>query len=105
MTSKEKQELRRSQRFNHESPIMFIDLATGYYYDGKMLNYSSHGLYFESDFQVEPKENIHISIKDSPYSAENGFHRASIIWCKALSDSKLGYHYGIGIHYDEQVRP
>ena len=68
-----------------------------------MLNYSSDGMYFESDFPVEPKANIYIGIENSPYSAENGFHWASVIWCRALSDSKSGHHYGIGISYDDQV--
>jgi hypothetical protein len=105
MTSKEKQEERSSHRFCYASTIMFVNPATGYYLEGRMLNYSSEGMYFESDFPVEPKANIYFGIQKSPYSLHNGFHRANVIWCQALSDSKSGFHYGIGISYDEQAEP
>jgi len=73
MPSKEKQDKRSSNRFRYETTVMFVSLAAGYYHEGRMENYCSEGLYFESDFPVEPKANNFVVIEKSPYSHANGF--------------------------------
>jgi hypothetical protein len=60
-------------------------------------NYSSGGLYFESDTLITPGTNIYLGIFGSPYSesaAEYECHRVKIKWCKDLYNSDFKYGYG-----------
>jgi hypothetical protein len=64
-----------------------------------MMNYSTNGLYFESDNLIEEGEVVHIAIKSSPFSEDaRGYdcYRALIVWCEKLEESF--YTYGYGIH-------
>lgn len=86
-------------RFPHEAAIMFENYATGNYYEGRMLNYSRTGLYFESDFAPTPGMEIFIGIENSPFSAGHDVYRAKVMWCEELHEKASFYYYGIGVKF------
>ena len=92
-------EQRENRRFPHEAAIMYENYPTGKYYEGRMLNYSRGGLYFESDFAPPIGTEIFIGIENSPYSAGHDVYRAKVVWHKKLGEKESFYYYGIGVRY------
>ena len=92
-------ELRDNMRFSYEATIMFEHYPTGRYYEGKMLNYSRGGLYFESDFAPTIGTEIFIGFENSPYSSNHDVFRAKVIWHKKLPDNDAYFFHGVGVKY------
>jgi len=59
-------EQRDTSRFRHETQIMFEHYSSGRYYEGRMLNYSRGGMYFESDFAPMVGSEIFIGVEIPP---------------------------------------
>jgi hypothetical protein len=98
-------EKRCSTRFEYESRITIKDPEHGLTRISKMLNYSETGLYFESDYRIEPGTTILIGLKDSPLSTQpghNGYYVATTRWRRALEESFYTYGYGVELVEDAQ---
>lgn len=97
----EASELRNNARVDHSSPIQIKDIQTGNLHKAKMQNYSSGGLYFESDSLLNPGMQIYLGIKDSPFAASPDvieYRRAEISWRKRLKQSFYVFGYGVKFH-------
>lgn len=92
-------ELRYNTRFYHEATIMVEDYPNGKYYEGRMLNYSRGGLYFEADFSPKVGSEIFIGMEKSPYTSGHDVYRARVMWSKPLPDNDSFFYYGIGVQY------
>jgi Tfp pilus assembly protein PilZ len=95
-------EQRDNTRFAHVSAVTYEDLEKGVYAQSKMFNYSSDGLYFESDLKLEVGEKIFIGIENSPYAKQSGTYEcyhAVIKRRQALEHSV--YKYGYGVLYSD----
>jgi hypothetical protein len=92
-------DLRGNTRFNYDAPIMFEHYPTGQYYEGRMLNYSRGGLYFESNYAPTVGTEIFIGLESSPYSSSHDVYRAKVIWHKELPDANSFFFHGIGVKY------
>ena len=86
-------------RFGHEASIMFEHYASGRYYEGRMINYSRGGMYFESDFAPTIGTEIFIGVEKSPYTAGHDVYRAKVIWKKELTDRESFFLFGVGVKY------
>jgi hypothetical protein len=94
-------EMRSSARIDHSSPIQIKDIHSGNLHRAKMLNYSSEGLYFESDSMLRSGMQIYLGIKDSPFAASPDvieYRRAEILWRKKLKQSYYSFGYGVKFH-------
>ena len=103
----ENPENRNNARISFKSPVTIEDLKAGIIYKARMLNYSKHGLYFETDDVLPLGDDVFIGIEYSPYSdAQNTYEclRAKIMWRKTLPTSHFKYGYGVqySIDYDKQ---
>ena len=70
-----------------------------FYYRGRIYNYSKTGLYFESNVDLLPGDEVCILEKEDPFS-ENGAHfalKVKIVWCKQLEESSFDLGYGAGL--------
>ena len=92
-------EQRDDTRFSHRVAVLVENYQERRYYEGKMVNYSRTGLYFETDFAPEPGSELFIGIEDSPYSSCHDVLRAKVMWCKELSDGESFYYYGVGVKF------
>jgi hypothetical protein len=90
---------RNSQRFEVEASVMLEDFRTGFYYKGTIYNYSSDGVYLESDYAPRPGRKMHLKV----YGAHDIFaaelYLAEIRWRQSISDETSDYSYGIGMQY------
>ena len=94
-----KPEQRETARFRHEASIMFEHYSSGRYYEGRMLNYSRGGMYFESNFPPEVGAEIFIGIENSPHTFVHDVHRARVIWKNDLVGEQSFFFYGVGVRY------
>ncbi len=92
-------DLRATPRFFHDTPIMFEQYLSGMYFEGRMLNYSRGGMYFESDHAPEIGSEIFIGIENSPFTSGHEVYRAMVIWFSKLDNAKSFFSYGIGVRY------
>ena len=100
-------ENRNNARIKYRAPVMIENLRAGIMYRARMLNYSKHGLYFETDDWLQLGEEVFIGIEYSPYSDSHDTYeclRAKIMWRKKLPTSHFKYGYGVqySIDYDKQ---
>jgi len=98
--AKDNPEKRSYARLGHQAAVTLENFEAGIMHAARMFNYSSKGLYFESDFYIIPGTEIYIGIASSPFTPEPGVYecyRARIQWRKFLDNSLYDYGYGIEI--------
>ena len=91
-------EKRNKTRFAHESNVTLENTDIGFRCEGRMYNFSEAGIYFESDFKLEPQVEIIVGINDSPFASEPGTHeqhRGTVKWRKELTQASFFYGYGV----------
>jgi hypothetical protein len=93
-------ENRKSARTTQKSPVFVGNLDSGDSYTARMVNYSSNGMYLETDRVIPLEQEIFIGIENLPpgFSADapKGY-RVKVIWQKKLKDSIFNYGYGVHI--------
>jgi hypothetical protein len=90
-------EQRDKTRFTYEAPISLENNEIGLLHGARMFNFSAEGLYFESDYLVQPGTELFIGISNSPYASDTDVYecyRAEIKWRKSLKKSSFYYGYG-----------
>ncbi|MGD8521523.1 MAG: PilZ domain-containing protein [Desulfobacterales bacterium] len=95
-------EHRDNTRFPHEAPLTLENLEAGELHSARMFNFSDTGLYFESDYVMQPGTELYIGITNSPYAADPDVYEcylAEIKWRKPLI--KSSFYYGYGARYLE----
>ena len=91
---------RASQRFAHEAAVVIENCDAATRTQGRMYNYSSGGLYFESDDAYQPGTKVRIGF-EKPGSPLGFDHLiASVKWCKEISAAVVLYDYGIGVEFE-----
>ena len=97
-------EQRASQRFVYESALKIEDCDSGTYNYGRMYNYSTGGIYFESDVAFPPGTRVQIEI-EKPTVVFDSDHRIAIVkWCQEISAAVVLYDYGTGCEFDRPKR-
>jgi hypothetical protein len=94
----ENPEHRAAVRLPHAAPIALAHNEVGVLHEARMFNYSSSGLYFESDFYLVPGTEIFIGLKSSPFTSSPGTYecyRSTIKWRKYIENSVFDYGYGV----------
>ena len=90
---------RASQRFGIEVPVILEDFRTGFYYNGTIYNYSTDGVYLESDYAPRPGRRIRLKVNESHDIFNTDPYLAVIRWRRSLYDDSAEYFYGIGVQY------
>jgi Tfp pilus assembly protein PilZ len=103
----ENPENRNNARIKYKSPVTIENLRAGVIYKARMLDYSKHGLYFETDSMLPLGEEVFIGIEYSPFSDSHDTYeclRARIMWRRELPTSYFKFGYGVrfSIDYDKQ---
>ena len=91
-------ENRDNVRINHTSSLQVKDLQSGKIHKAKMFNYSTEGVYFESDSVLNPGMQVYIGIQNSPHASLPDvleYYRAEIMWRKKLKRSFFRFGYGV----------
>jgi hypothetical protein len=93
-------ENRNKTRFAHESKVTLESTEIGFRRDARMFNFSDFGIYFESDYRLQPGAEIFVGISDSPFAPvpdKYERYRAIVKWRKKLKRSSYYYGYGVEI--------
>ncbi len=97
-------ENRNKTRFAHESKVTLESTEIGFRRDARMFNFSDFGIYFESDYRLQPGTDIFVGISDSPFAPEPDKYeryRGIVKWRKTLKRSS--YYYGYGVELIEEA--
>lgn len=89
-------------RFNYEASLLLENVTTGSYYDARMFNFCNKGMYFETDFPLEPGSHVNIvieNLKSLPPGRFKTVYNAKVRWCKKLDTQDADFYYGIGVKY------
>jgi hypothetical protein len=101
-------EQRVTNRFKLKAPIMLLtkdsytdyNNSKTYYTPAVMYNYSTQGIYFESDYALQPGSDIHIKVEDQPKGSHaigaDKCYKAKIKWCKEIADTDPS-RFGVGV--------
>lgn len=96
---------RNFSRCYYEFPIMFSDYKSDHFSNARTLNSSMDGMYFESDYALQPGFDIFIKktnnkpdIDLNPEAYE--FCRAKVIWCRRVTGEEVS-KFGIGVQYSK----
>ncbi|MEE4261869.1 MAG: PilZ domain-containing protein [Desulfobacteraceae bacterium] len=92
-------ELRNSERFYFETPVLIEDNRTGYRYEGTVFNHSKSGMYLETDYAPRPSRKIRIKVSDLSDSSSPRKYDAEVRWRQPLSKKASSYSYGIGVKF------
>ena len=92
-------ELRNGERFYLERPVSVEDNRTGYRYDGTMFNYSTGGMYLESDYAPRPGRKIRINVNKLKSLPSPRNYLAEVRWRQPNKIKASAYAYGIGVKY------
>lgn len=103
-----KKDNRRSyERYEYEAPLQYAYVDKEKYYESKMYNYSSGGMYFESKYPVLAGSQIYINMVN--YSP-TGYgpdayqtYQGKATRCSEYKDQGTPY-YGVGVEYNEPVK-
>jgi len=101
-------ENREKTRFAHESKVTLESNEIGFRRDARMYNFSDFGIYFESDYSLQPGSDIFVGINDSPFAAEPDKYeryRGVVKWRKTLKHSSYYYGYGVELIEDAPEPP
>jgi hypothetical protein len=90
---------RTDPRHRHETAIMYEHYRSGRYFEGKMINYSRGGMYFEANFAPQIDTEVFIGVENSPYTSGHDVYRAKVIWHVKLEDPEALFFHGVGVKY------
>jgi hypothetical protein len=90
---------RDNARIKLKADIQFENYLSGSHHKARMYNYSTGGMYFETDYAPLPGTEIYIGIKNSPYDAGADVYRAEIRWRKQLKAPLSNHQFGVGVKY------
>jgi len=92
-------DFRKSIRFEHKTTVMLADEHSDYFTYAQVLNFSSGGLYFESDIAFKQGTKIQIQFDRPPFQSGPKTLRSVVRWCRELSDFGSDYYFGIGVKF------
>ena len=98
-------EKRNDIRMNYKATVLIKDVNTGNLHLAQMMNYSTNGFYCVTDGMLQPGQEIHVAIANSPfieYSEVSDCHLARIIWSRKLDRDFNKFGYGIKIPQSSQ---
>ncbi len=91
---------RKSKRIEHTSAILHSTNPPDFFYRGTMHNFSTAGLYFESDEDLLQGDEISMSIQNPPVQLSmkaREYFDVQIRWCKVLQGNAYQVGYGAKI--------
>ena len=89
-------ERRKSERIRCKKNILHDTDPGDFFYRGMVCNYSKRGLYFESNIDLLPENEITILVNKNSDELTYMLD-VKIKWCKELNDSKFDIGYGASV--------
>ena len=88
---------RKTKRYKVEALANVEIPLTGHWFYAGLKNFSSGGLYFETDSLIPPGTSVKINLDRPLFQSDQKSHDLTIRWCRKLEeDDKSLFNYGIG---------
>jgi len=84
---------RRSERFKYKRDVLHNTDSADLFYSGEVCNYSTWGLYFESNVDLLPGDKISVLVGKQSADGTD-LVDVKIVWGKELQGSSFGFGYG-----------
>ena len=94
---------RASKRFAYEAATIIEKCDSRTYTHGRMYNYSSGGMYFESDVAFEPGTQVQIDVENPGDGLHSGNLLGEVKWCEEIAAAVVLYDFGIGVEFDRSM--
>ena len=91
---------RESERIKYKSALLHSTNPPDFFYRGTMRNFSTEGLYFESNEDLLQGDEISISIQNPPQQFNKKpreYFDVEIMWCSVLQGTAYQLGYGAKI--------
>ena len=91
---------RESERIKYKSALLHSTNPPDFFFRGTMRNFSTEGLYFESNEDLLQGDEISISIQNPPQQFNKKpreYFDVEIMWCSVLQDAAYQLGYGAKI--------
>jgi hypothetical protein len=91
---------RESERIKYKSALLHSTNPPDFFYRGTMHNFSTEGLYFESNEDLLQGDEISISIQNPPQQFNKKpreYFDVEIMWCSVLQGTAYQLGYGAKI--------
>ena len=91
---------RESERIKYKSALLHSTNPPDFFYRGTMRNFSTEGLYFESNEDLLQGDEISISIQNPPQQFNKKpreYFDVEIMWCSVLQGDAYQLGYGAKI--------
>ena len=91
---------RESERIKYKSVLLHSTNPPDFFYRGTMRNFSTEGLYFESNEDLLQGDEISISIQNPPQQFNKKpreYFDVEIMWCSVLQGTAYQLGYGAKI--------
>jgi hypothetical protein len=92
-------EKRKNSRIRQSGTIMVSDEKADYYIYAQIGNMHGDGIYFESEHPLKPGRTIRIRYDNPPFKSLPKDYRATVQWCRPLSDSESSLSFGVGAKF------
>ena len=90
-------ERRKCERIKCKKYILHDTDPSDFFFRGEVRNYSKNGLYFASNYDLLPEDEITILVKKNTNDLTYMLY-VKIIWVKEINDSKFDLGYGASIN-------
>ena len=98
-------EKRKDMRTNYKATVLIKDVNTGNLHMAQMMNYSINGFYCVTDGVLQPGQEIHVAIANSPFihfSDVSDCHLGKIMWSKQRDRDFNKFGYGVKIPHSSR---
>ena len=92
-------EKRKSKRIPLRTSIVLEDGRTGFQYQATMCNYSTGGIYVQSEYALRPGRKMRIQTEMLPEDFTRFGSLARVRWRERLTDRNPTQPYGMGLQY------
>jgi hypothetical protein len=99
---------RDAVRVQQNLKLHIQDLRSGAIFEARMFNYSSQGIYFESDAALLKGTKIYINMQNEQSSCLSGILEnfyGDVIWREKLKHGFYKFGYGVQLHADLRKHP
>ena len=90
-------EQRKTRRYSHQVTALLEDPLSGYFAYAQMVNFSSDGMGFESDFAFKPGMTLAIKLEKPLFKGGGKTYHGLLIWSREKNGDDSRYPYEAGL--------
>jgi hypothetical protein len=90
---------RKSARYAHKATVIVTDEARDFFSYARLSNFSSGGLYLESDYAFPAGARLRVQFDSPGVGSAPKSLNSVVTWCRRLRGADADYSYGVGVKF------